>query len=551
MWDLSGQRIANLVGHESFIYALGCLPTGEIVSSGEDRTVRIWSQGSCIQTITLPALSVWSIAVNPESGDIVSGSSDRIVRVFTQDPKRVADAETLAEFEDSVKSSAIPQQQMGEVNKEKLPGPEFLTQKSGTKEGQVAMVREADGSVTAHTWSVGAQQWVNVGTVVDSAASSGQKTEYLGKDYDYVFDVDIEDGKPPLKLPYNLSQNPYEAATKFIQDNELPMTYLDEVANFITKNTQGATIGQGSQGMGADPLGTESRYRPGDANPAEPPPPKPKNVLPQTEYLSITTANIKVIMKKIGELNEKLLSDGSKELTLNPNQMDSIQSLGAQLEGNPTAITTDHQGLDSLAFILSNWPPANRLPALDLLRLLTAATPAIATPQFIPLLTSSGALTNGEHPNNQMLAVRALANLFNTKAGRTLATSTFEPLHALVKPLLQAPTNRNLTIALGTLYINIAVQCTLEARENPKSSPEVSGRGLTLAEDLCGLLKREKDSEAIYRALVALGTVLLLGDEVRQGANEVFGVQEALVRAESGVKEPRIKGVVREIRDAL
>jgi hypothetical protein len=37
---------------------------------------------------------------------------------------------------------------------------------------------------------------------------------------------------------------PYEAATKFIGDNELPMTYLDQVANFITQNTQGATIGQ-------------------------------------------------------------------------------------------------------------------------------------------------------------------------------------------------------------------------------------------------------------------------------------------------------------------
>ena len=72
-----------------------------------------------------------------------------------------------------------------------------------------------------------------MGTVVDSAGSSGRKTEYNGKSYDYVFDVDIEDGKPPLKLPYNLSQNPYEAATKFLGDNELPISYLDNVANFI------------------------------------------------------------------------------------------------------------------------------------------------------------------------------------------------------------------------------------------------------------------------------------------------------------------------------
>jgi phospholipase A-2-activating protein len=54
-----------------------------------------------------------------------------------------------------VKESSIPQQQLGEVNKENLPGPEFLTQKAGTKEGQVQMIRELNGSVTAHTWSAG------------------------------------------------------------------------------------------------------------------------------------------------------------------------------------------------------------------------------------------------------------------------------------------------------------------------------------------------------------------------------------------------------------
>ncbi len=96
-----------------------------------------------------------------------------------------------------------------------------------------------------------------MGTVVDAEGSSGNKVDYQGKEYDYVWDVDMEDGKPPLKLPYNLSQNPYEAATKFIQDNEAPITYLDQVANFIIQNTQGATLGQPAAqpaGLGYRPL---------------------------------------------------------------------------------------------------------------------------------------------------------------------------------------------------------------------------------------------------------------------------------------------------------
>lgn len=35
--------------------------------------------------------------------------------------------------------------------------------------------------------------------------SSGKKQQYQGKKYDYVFDVDVQEGAPPLKLPYNAS----------------------------------------------------------------------------------------------------------------------------------------------------------------------------------------------------------------------------------------------------------------------------------------------------------------------------------------------------------
>lgn len=45
-------------------------------------------------------------------------------------------------------------------------------------------------------------QWQKIGEVVD-AIGSGRKQLYEGKEYDYVFDVDIQDGVPPLKLPYN------------------------------------------------------------------------------------------------------------------------------------------------------------------------------------------------------------------------------------------------------------------------------------------------------------------------------------------------------------
>jgi len=155
LWKMTGQEVGALSGHESFIYSLACLPTGEIVSAGEDRTLRIWRGSQCVQTITHPAISVWAVAVC-ENGDIVSGTSDNMARVFTRNAERTADAETLAQFDESVQASAIPQQQLGpSINKENQDPKSWLQTHSGTKDGQIKTVREDDGTIGAYQWSIG------------------------------------------------------------------------------------------------------------------------------------------------------------------------------------------------------------------------------------------------------------------------------------------------------------------------------------------------------------------------------------------------------------
>lgn len=565
LWTLSGRQVGELHGHDSFIYSLASLPSGELISSGEDRTVRIWQGYECVQTITHPAISVWGVRACAENGDIVSGASDRIVRVFTRDKRRYAAAEALRQFEESIKASAIPQQQLGDVNKEKLPGPEFLQQKSGTKEGQVVMIREGDGSVTAHQWSQATQQWISVGTVVDAVGSSGKKQDYLGKDYDYVFDVDIEDGKPPLKLPYNLSQNPYEAAQKFIGDNELPVGYLDQVANFIITNTQGATIGQTGQPStsGPDPWGTENRYRPGDA-PSAPATSRPK-VLPQRTYLSIKTANLSAIQKKIVELNEVIIKEGSKDISLNPSQLELVQGLVKYLEESSTSASRPSRvvsaGLEVVLHIVCRWPPQHRIPGLDLLRLLAASTaemPAYRNTygaSLVEILDNTGVFRDTERTNNIMLAVRAFANLFETAEGRQLMDKSFDEVHDLANfPVIASTNNRNLTIAITTMYINYAVlfiSRSIPTATSAGPSSATIDRALALLDELGTILSKCSDSEATYRALVALGTLLYLGEEVQLVAKDIYHLEQELNDVERRLKEPRIAGVVAEIRALL
>ena len=558
LWRLAGQQVATLHGHESFIYSLASLPSGELVSSGEDRTVRIWKGADCVQTITHPAISVWGVATCKENGDLVTGASDKKVRVFSRATDRRASPEMIRAFDDSIKSSSIPSQQVGDVQKENLSGIDFLKQKSGTKEGQVVMIREDDGSVGAYQWSLGAQSWMSVGTVVDAVGSSGRKTDYLGKDYDYVFDVDIEDGKPPLKLPYNLSQNPYEAATKFIQDNELPMTYLDQVANFITTNTQGATLGASLQGEAAsDPSGTEARHRPGESSSTTPTAPqttsRPK-VLPQKGFLAIKTANLRTIRKKIEELNEQLINEGYRDVSLSTPQLETLENLMRPLEQSLAGSTSSEQalaaGVDLVMQMIMAWPAGQQLPALDLLRLLSAATPSAATyrsPEngsIVDVLEASKALEDQDRPNNIMLAVRAVSNLFESHKGRSLADESFDKIHALLKPSL-VNSNRNLTIAITTLYVNYAVLLTSQSHSSLPSSVD---RGLALIDDLTGIIQNAVDSEAVYRGLVAAGTLLSLGEDIQLAAKEICDLEGALKKAEQKIKEPRVKGLGAEIR---
>lgn len=267
IWDWqTGSSVRTLAGHESFAYSLASSADGTLFSSGEDRSVRVWSKGSgdLQQIITIPAISIWSVAVLAGTSDIIVGSSDSEVRIFTQDPARYAPADVLEAYEATVSASAINTTQVGDVKKSDLPGEEVLSTRAGKKEGEILMIKNSKGDVEAYQWSSGERRWIKIGQVVD-AVGQGRKQLYEGKEYDYVFDVDVSEGQPPLKLPFNVTQNPYEAAQAFLNKNELPQSYIDQVVQFIEKNTEGTTLG--GQG-GLDPYTGASSYRGGGSSAA-------------------------------------------------------------------------------------------------------------------------------------------------------------------------------------------------------------------------------------------------------------------------------------------
>ena len=104
--------------------------------------------------------------------------------------------------------------------------------------------------------------------------------------------------------------------------------------------------------------------------------------------------------------------------------------------------------------------------------------------------------TDANSTPNQTVAYRALSNMFAHPVGENLAiTNASIIFKALSKPL---STNRNVLTALSTVFLNFAVSYKTE----PNSEHKFECFAVVVNH-----LKEVNESEAVYRYLIALGTL--------------------------------------------
>ncbi|KAH3668411.1 hypothetical protein OGAPHI_002165 [Ogataea philodendri] len=467
IWSYQGQLLQTLRGHQNFVYSLAVLPTGELVSSGEDRSVRVWSPaGDLVQTITLPCVTVWKVIVLA-NGDIVTGSSDSKVRIFTRTGSRVAARELLDEFETELQNSTV-NDSVYNVNKTVEPRDALKTK--GSVPGQTKLVRTEIGTTEVYQW--GDSGWGKIGEVV-SSASTDKKKEYNGKFYDYVFDVDIADGQPPLKLPYNVSDSPHTVADQFLLDNDLPASYAPQVVEFILSNTEGATLGQ--QGAAS-------------SEPYQDPAYKKTGILPQTEYLQFS------------KLDEPKLLAGFKKLNAKQSPAHQIDPMEFEMCIN----CQDYKELAVLAGkIINTWDPASKLLGFDILRSIVLITPPIETLfELIKVgLTSESAKV-------VMMTIRVLVNIFSAKQWGEQVFSDPDLLQVVfLNDLLKfIETEKLMSITVATFVLNYAVLVRKSHNRTlyTRLADVVNKFGPAVA----------KDEESAYRLLVAVGTLKPVGSKI-------------------------------------
>ncbi|KAK7207585.1 WD40-repeat-containing domain protein [Myxozyma melibiosi] len=535
IWDFQGNCLQELYGHTSFVYSLAySVATDEIISSGEDRSVRVWKAGECVQSINLPCISVWSVAVCPANSDIAVGGSDKIVRIFSRNQQSWATPDELAKFEEQVAGFAISTNQVGDINKEKIPGLDAL-QIPGKKIGQVIMAKSATGGIDAYQWS--GDKWDKIGEVV-SGVGQQQKQLYNGQEYDYVFDVDVKEGSPPLKLPYNANENPYTAAQRFLEKNELPQEYLDETAKFIEKNTAGVQIGT------SEPVRDPYSDRSGSGSTSTYSAPKPKRakstLFPQKTYLYIKKMNVPMFIKKTKELN------ASKDV--------SIAISDDEFSALSTILTAAESGIDSAGAvkaasaglkIAKNWPANEKLGGLDVLRTVVGQ---IEDAGVISEIASALIQLGSEIvdiPNNAMMAARVFVNMFENEVGRVVIqdSQVRESVLDSVRASAVKELSKMAAVALSTLILNFSVLASNE------SDPEIAFSVIGIIPDFITLVQ---DSEAGYRLLIAFGTLLSLpSPEVKEAGRSLDGEKAVSVLKVRFPGETRILTAVDDVLELL
>ncbi|KHG18527.1 Phospholipase A-2-activating [Gossypium arboreum] len=506
LWAQSGEVLMVMVGHTSIVYSVDAHVSGLIVSGSEDRFAKIWKDGVCVQSLEHPGC-VWD-AKFLENGDIVTACSDGVVRIWTVDQENIADPVELEAYASELSEYKLSRKSVGGLKLVDLPGLEAL-QIPGTSDGQTKIVREGDNGV-AYSWNMREQKWDKIGEVVDGPDDSMKRSVHDGVQYDYVFDVDIGDGEPIRKLPYNRSDNPYDTADKWLLKENLPLSYRQQIVEFILQNT-----GQKDFNIDPtfrDPYTGSSAYVPGQPSYASGISAKPTfKHIPKRGMLVFDAAQFDGILKKISEFNNTLLADlEKKDLSLTEPEISRLGAIVKILKDTSHYHTSRFADVDIalLLKLLKSWPVAMIFPVIDMLRM-TVLHPDGATVLFRHVEVNDAvmemimkATTDPALPANLLTSIRAVTNFFkNSSYYGWLQKHRSDILDAFSSCL--ASPNKNLQLAYSTLILNYAV--LLIEKKDEEGQSHVLSAALEIAE------QETLEIDSRFRALVAIGSLMLEG----------------------------------------
>uniref|UniRef100_A0A0D6QXS4 Phospholipase A-2-activating protein n=1 Tax=Araucaria cunninghamii TaxID=56994 RepID=A0A0D6QXS4_ARACU len=505
LWALSGETLLEMVGHSSIVYSVAAHSSGVVASGSEDRFAKLWRDAACFQSIEHPGC-VWDVKFLP-NGDLVTACSDGVIRMWTTDHERMAGPAEVEAFEAQLSSYKCNTKMVGGVKVSDLPGLEAL-QQPGSKNGQTKIVREGDSGV-AYSWNMAEYKWDKIGEVVDGPDGSQGRKTLDGVPYDHVFDVDIGDGEPIRRLPYNRGDNPYYVAEQWLLKEGLPLTYREQVVEFILKNTGQSNVPLDNSFV--DPYTGASAYVPGQTSPLMPSLTQKYSFkhIPKRGMLFFDMAQYDGILRKIAEFNSTLASDeGQRILSLNDGELLRVNAVVAVLKDSSHyhASTFADIDLNIVVKLLSSWPTQMLFPVLDFVKMMVLHPHGANL--FIQIVQSGNDILMETIrrvsvvpalSSNQLTSIRLVVNCFKHSCFRTWLQSHRDEIIDLFSECCSS-SNKNVQLSYSTLLLNYAV-LLIESKDE-EGQLQVLSAVMEMGE------AQEKDVDIRFRALVAIGSLM-------------------------------------------
>jgi phospholipase A-2-activating protein len=501
-----------------------------IAASAEDGHVVVWDQllmgtvsgsqqqGPIEPQILLHAATVWNVAPLP-NGDLATCCQDGTLRIFTRSSERMAPTAAREQFAQTVQE-AHNKKQSGPSAEEiaKLPLWETNLQKRGTSEGQVQLFNKG-GIAIAAQWSMASQTWIEVGQVMGSADTG----LIDGVKYDHVLPIEVDQtggGVAKLEIGYNNGENTFVAAQRFIDSHVLPQHHLNAIADYIQQR-----VGQQATTLGG-PAGTATTT--GAAAAAAGPTAMTGMPMASFQYLPMSGyKSFELPDKAAATMLEKMKNKIAEFGKLSDAQLSQVSSLMDTLAATNRyhASKVQEAELTVISEMLQIFPPEQAFPALDLARM-TVLHPDAASisnsTYWTKILTQAVSLSKQtddglEGPGAvaiSMLSLRLFANAFRGGPGSLAAAVSH--LDAILTCTLKflSSKNKNVRLSVATVLYNVSFY--LHSSKEAAARPEIATQVVGAVDKI--LSARTYETEALTRALVALGTIVMASKEAKEAA---------------------------------
>eukprot|EP00818_Percolomonas_sp_WS_P003224 CAMPEP_0117442276 /NCGR_PEP_ID=MMETSP0759-20121206/4067_1 /TAXON_ID=63605 /ORGANISM="Percolomonas cosmopolitus, Strain WS" /LENGTH=800 /DNA_ID=CAMNT_0005234157 /DNA_START=8 /DNA_END=2410 /DNA_ORIENTATION=+ len=526
LWTNKGNPITNWTAHDSLVYDVSYVASTAqlkadtmsdedegldkgngplLVTSSEDQSIKIWSpDGLLRQHIEFPSC-VWQTALL-SNGDLLVACGDMNAYVLTIDASRVA--VSTEQVENIRKKIIESKEKRTGVDPSQLEDVSVLSTLKGTKNGDKKMVNE-NGQSMIYIWNGG--EWEKFGAVVDDPSLQGkQLNKEDGKFYDRVWKVEVSDGVQ-ITLGYNLGDDPTRVAIEFCQENNLESYLVDQIVEFIMKNTgQDYKPNMSNQFGSFDPYASMEREEGKTTSALDQEREKDHFPLKKPELVT-GMPKPEAVVKKILSLNEELQKEGNQNV-LSADDIKEFETQCQQLS-SPSSAKYSEEFFSVLEKMLK-WPQTKQFPVFDVLRVVFLS--ADAETYFTTRNAQHNKNIAKEIVNNCMqdssnfaltlMALRTLINMCQWSNLKPLITDSIEDIQKTV-PVLNKASKDPVRLTIGRFLVNLSYVAHSESANFKLQVLDIVNTLKGISKNLGNTQGRE---EYAYDVVRSVGTLCLI-----------------------------------------